>query len=82
LSAFVEYKKLEVLDMANWEYKVETRPMSLEGESNVETMLNEYGGEGWELVNIVPEYTNTTNDQNQVDSIYVDYYTFVFKRQK
>lgn len=68
--------------MKKWEYKVESRPMSLEGENTVESLLNLYGSEGWQLVNIVPEYTNTTNEQNQVDSIYVDSYTFVFKRQK
>ncbi|MED3662222.1 DUF4177 domain-containing protein [Ureibacillus sp. FSL K6-8385] len=68
--------------MTKWEYKVETRSMSLEGEINVETLFNEFGGEGWELISIIPEYTNTTNDQNQIDSIYVNTYTFVFKRPK
>ncbi|EEL35703.1 hypothetical protein bcere0019_11220 [Bacillus cereus Rock3-28] len=66
--------------MANWEYKIETRPMNLEGTQTVEHLLDNYGSEGWELVTIIPNYT--TNDQNQVNDIFVQSYSFVFKREK
>ncbi|HDR7770406.1 TPA: DUF4177 domain-containing protein [Bacillus paranthracis] len=68
--------------MANWEYKIETRPMNLEGTETVEQLLNNHGVKGWELVNIIPAYTTSTNDQNQVNNIFVQSYSFVFKREK
>ena len=67
--------------MAQWEYKVESHPVNLEGTETVYSILDDNGVNGWELVNIIPEYTNTTNVEDQVDSIYVSKYAFVFKRQ-
>jgi hypothetical protein len=71
-----------VIRIAKWEYKVETRSMNLEGPQTVEQLLNTHGNEGWELVNIIPEYTNSTNDQKQIEDIYIHSHAFVFKREK
>jgi hypothetical protein len=71
-----------VIRLAKWEYKIEKFEAPLTTTGNVEQILNSNGNEGWELVNIVPQYASTSNEQNQIDDIYIQLNAFVFKREK
>jgi hypothetical protein len=68
--------------MEQWEYKVEKWQSSLYGTGDVEQKLNEFGKKGWELVNIIPQIASSTNSEDQVDDIYVEFNSFIFKRKK
>ncbi len=49
---------------------------------DTEQLLNGYGKDGWELVNVVPQYASSSNDSHQIDDIWVESNSFIFKRQK
>lgn len=68
--------------MSNWEYKVEKLNASLAANGRIEQLLNGYGKDGWELVNIVPQYSSSSNDNHQIDDIWVESNSFIFKRKK
>jgi hypothetical protein len=65
-----------------WQYRMDTRSVELAGSGFVENILNQYGYNGWELVNIIPVSTSPTNDQDQAESVPANTYSFVFKREK
>jgi hypothetical protein len=68
--------------MVKWEYKVEKYDASISATGKIEQLLNGYGKDGWELVNVVPQYTSSSNDSHQIDDIWVESNSFIFKRQK
>ncbi|QXE20759.1 DUF4177 domain-containing protein [Clostridium sp. 001] len=61
-----------------WEYKVYEWDGTLCGAEDLESKLLEYGKEGWELVNIIPQYSS------QISSIDLStsFNTLVFKKFK
>lgn len=72
-----------------WEYRVFKFDSYLEDES-VESTLNKFGLEGWELVNVIPQISsNSDSSYGDVDlniscceSVYVDYNLAIFKRKR
>lgn len=72
-----------------WEYKTCMIISYLE-ESSLESTLNKFGKEGWELVNIIPQISSDSDSSyGDVDlnitcceSVKVDYNVAVFKRKK
>jgi hypothetical protein len=68
--------------MERWEYKVEKWQSSLYGTGEVEQKLNEYGNKGWELINIIPQIASSSNSEDQVDDVYVEFNSFIFKRKR
>ena len=61
--------------MVTWEYKTESTSKSIitgKNKVNIDEMLNSYGRDGWELVNIAPETMGGT----------ISGYTFFFKRKR
>lgn len=72
-----------------WEYITLVLDSYLEGDS-LRSSLNKLGEEGWELVNIIPQVSSSTDSSyGDVDlniscceEVYVDYNVAVFKRRK
>lgn len=63
--------------MASWEYAVETWTLGITSadREELEEMLNEYGKEGWELVNIIPQVGSRGLD------VAIEFNQIVFKRK-
>lgn len=51
--------------MQKWEYRIEVYILRIEKQEREElnSLLTEYGSEGWELVNIIPQYKMDTSRQ-------------------
>ncbi|WP_165571611.1 DUF4177 domain-containing protein [Cytobacillus praedii] len=52
--------------MQKWEYRIEVYILRIEKQEREElnSLLTEYGSEGWELVNIIPQYKLENNLPN------------------
>ena len=61
-----------------WEYKVFgwNGGMCTNDDRNLQNILNEYGSEGWELVNIIPQVSGDSED------VRTEFNIFVYKREK
>lgn len=68
---------MEVLEFM-WEYKVYEWEGTLCGPADLESKLLEYGKEGWELVNIIPQYSQALSSA----FLSTTFNTLVFKRFK
>ncbi|UTR12647.1 DUF4177 domain-containing protein [Evansella sp. LMS18] len=67
--------------MKKWEYNVHIWEEFIEEHDGISLaeLLDEYGEEGWELVNIVPQ-TGSSNYDGQVEEISTSTNLLIFKR--
>ncbi|WP_155668869.1 DUF4177 domain-containing protein [Ornithinibacillus caprae] len=64
--------------MEKWEYAVETWTLGITSadREEFEEKLNEYGSQGWELVNVIPQVGGRGGD------VKVEFNQLLFKRKK
>lgn len=68
--------------MKKWEYYVHIWEEFIEEQDGISLaeLLDEYGEEGWELVNIVPQTGSSSNYDGQVEEISTSTNLLIFKR--
>lgn len=67
--------------MKKWEYKVEIWETEVSDEGELQDMLDEYGEQGFELINIIPQYQSSSNIDSVMQDVYINKNIFVFKRK-
>ncbi|AIF68136.1 hypothetical protein GZ22_16860 [Terribacillus saccharophilus] len=67
--------------MTKWEYTSDKVFESIISSDAID-LINKYGDQGWELVNVVPEYDSMSNSDYQIEEIKLARYALMFKRSK
>lgn len=66
--------------MGKWEYKVESYDGTIDNDTDLQELLDEYGEQGYELVNVIPQYASSSNVDSVMEDIFIMHQVLIFKR--